>query len=95
MNSRLNFGDNPGHRLDTGIVFRIRCYWEIRKVVINGHKSAVNTESPDDGTGKTYLGGGMHYPSACTLFIYLYNLRAQLQGTGSLSEFYVKNLSKE
>jgi len=29
----LNFGGDPDHRLDTGIVFRIRHYWEIRKVV--------------------------------------------------------------
>ena len=35
------------HRLDTGIVFRIRHYWEIQKVV-NGHKS--RTDSPDGGT---------------------------------------------
>jgi len=30
------FGGNPDLRLDTGSVFRIRHYWEIRKV-INGH----------------------------------------------------------
>ena len=35
----LNFGGNPDNRLDTGIVFRLGHYWEIRKVV-NGHKSA-------------------------------------------------------
>jgi len=34
--NKTNFGGDPGHRLDTGIVFRIRQYWEIRKVV-NGH----------------------------------------------------------
>jgi len=33
MNKLLNFGGDPDHRLDTGIVFRIRHYWEIRKVV--------------------------------------------------------------
>jgi len=33
MNKRLYFGGDPGHRLDTGIVFRIRHYWEIQKVV--------------------------------------------------------------
>ena len=38
-------------------------YWEIRKVV-NGHKSTAQTDSPDDGTGKTCLGEGMYYPSA-------------------------------
>jgi len=32
----LNFSGDPDHRLDTGIVYRIRHYWEIRKVV-NGH----------------------------------------------------------
>ena len=42
------------HCLDTGIVFRIRDYWEIQKVV-NGHKSAAHTDSPDGGTGKTCL----------------------------------------
>jgi len=33
MNKWLNFGDDPDHRLDTGIVFRIHHYWEIRKVL--------------------------------------------------------------
>jgi len=28
----LNFGANPDHRLNTGIVFQIRHYWETRKV---------------------------------------------------------------
>jgi len=36
MNKWLNFGGDPDHRLDTGIVFRIHHYWETRKVV-NGH----------------------------------------------------------
>ena len=31
-----NFRGDPDHRLDTGIIFRIRHCWEIRKVV-NGH----------------------------------------------------------
>jgi len=65
VNKRLNFGGDPYHRLDTGIVFRIRHYWEIRKVV-NGH---AHTDSPDGGTGKTYLGRGMHCPSASSLHI--------------------------
>jgi len=33
VNKWLNFSGDPDHRLDTGIVFRIRHYWEIRKVV--------------------------------------------------------------
>ena len=33
VNKWLNFGGDPDHRLGTGIVFRIRLYWEIRKVV--------------------------------------------------------------
>jgi len=61
---RLNFGGDTDHRLDTGIVFRIRHYWEIRKVIIDGHKSAAHTDSQDGGTGKTCLGEGMHCPSA-------------------------------
>ena len=51
------------HRLDTETVFRIHHYREIRKVV-NGHKSAAHTDSPDGGTGKTSPGGGIHCPSA-------------------------------
>jgi len=37
MKKWLNFGGDPDHGLDTGIVFQIRHYWEIRKVV-NGRK---------------------------------------------------------
>jgi len=33
MNKWLNFSGDPDHRLDTGIVFRFRHYWEMRKVV--------------------------------------------------------------
>jgi len=33
MKKWLNFGDDSDHRLNTVIVFRIRHYWEIRKVV--------------------------------------------------------------
>ena len=33
MNKWLNFGGDPDHRLDTGIVFWIRHYWETRKVI--------------------------------------------------------------
>jgi len=63
----LNFGGDLDHRQDTGIVFRIRHYWEIRKVV-NGQKSATHTDSSDGSTGKTCLGGGMHCPSASIFF---------------------------
>jgi len=62
MNKWLNFVGDPDHRLDTGIVFPIRHYWDILKVV-NGHKSAAHTNSPDGSAGKTYLGGGMHCAS--------------------------------
>jgi len=31
MNSWLNFGGDPDHRLDTGVVFRIRYHYEIGK----------------------------------------------------------------
>jgi len=57
MNKCLNFGGDPDHRLDAGIVFRIRHYWEIRKV-------HMVTDSPDGGTGNTCLGGGMHCSTA-------------------------------
>ena len=36
MKKWLNFGVDPDHGLDTGIVFRMCHYWEIRKIV-NGH----------------------------------------------------------
>ena len=62
LNKRLNFGDDPDHRLDTGIFFRIRHCWEIQKVV-NGHKSVAHTNLSDGSNGKTCLGGGMHCPS--------------------------------
>jgi len=61
VNKRLNFGGALDHRLDTRIVFRIRHYWEIRKVV-SELKYAANTHSPDGSTGRTFLGGGMHCP---------------------------------
>ena len=35
--------------------------------MVNGHKSAAHTDSPDGGTGKTYLSGGMHCPGASSL----------------------------
>jgi len=35
-NKRLNVVGDPDHRLHIGMVFRIRHYWEIRKVV-NGY----------------------------------------------------------
>jgi len=65
VNKWLNFSGDPNHRLDTGIVFRIRRYLEIQKVV-NGHKSvAHNTDLLDHATGiKTSLGGGMHCANA-------------------------------
>jgi len=71
VNKRLNFGGDQDHRLDTGIVFRIHHYWEIRKVV-NEHKSAAHTDSPDGGTGKTCLGGGMHCPNASSCITAFY-----------------------
>jgi len=33
MNKMIKFFGDPDHRLDTGIVFWIRHYWQIRKVV--------------------------------------------------------------
>ena len=54
VNKRINFCGDLNHRLDIGIVFWIRHYWNIRKV-LNGHKSVADTCSPDNGTGKTCL----------------------------------------
>jgi len=72
----LNFGGDLDRCLDTGIVFLIRHYWELQKV-INGYKSAAHIDSPDGGIGKTCLGGGMHCPSASSLFLsrfYVFNV---------------------
>ena len=66
VNKRLNCGGDPSRRLDTGVVFRIRHYCEIRKLA-NRHKSAAYTDSPDGGSAKTCLGGGMHCPNASSL----------------------------
>jgi len=46
------------------IVFRIHHYREIWKVIINKHRFPAHTDSPDGGTGKTCLGGGMLCPGA-------------------------------
>ena len=62
INKSLNFSGDLDNRLDTGIVFRLRHYWEIQKMV-NGHKSSAHTDSPDGDTGKTCLGRSMHCPS--------------------------------
>jgi len=63
MKKWSNFGGDPDHHLDTGIVFRICHYREIWKA-LNWHESAAHADLPDGGTGKTCLGGGMHCPSA-------------------------------
>jgi len=36
--------------------------------VVNIHKSAARTDSPDGGTGKACLGGGMHCLSASSSY---------------------------
>ena len=64
MNKCLNIGGDPDHRLDTGNIFRIRHYWEMRKVVIKGYKYIVHTDSPDGCTSKTCLGGCRQCTSA-------------------------------
>ena len=69
VNELLNFGSDPDHRLDTGIVFRFCHYREIWKVV-NGHKSAAPADLSDGSAGKTCLGGGMHCPNASSYYLY-------------------------
>jgi len=75
MNKSLNFGGDPDHRLDSGTVFRIRHYWEIRKVVndINLLLIAAHTDSPDGGTSKTCLDGGIHCASSSSIDCYSFN----------------------
>ena len=54
-NSLLNFGGDPDHRLDTGIVFRIRYHYELGKAGLR---------CSDDVITSLALGGGMRCPSA-------------------------------
>jgi len=65
MNKYLNFGGNLDHSLDTGIVFRIRHY--------------IHNDSPDSGTSKTCLGGGLHCLSASSLLWELIDIILILQ----------------
>ena len=37
--------------------------------MVNGHKSAVHTDSPDGIIGKTWLGGGMHCASVSSYIL--------------------------
>jgi len=60
----LNFGGDPDHRLDTGIVFRIHHYWDITE---SGQWTFIHTDSPDGGAGKTSLCGGINCPSASSI----------------------------
>jgi len=54
MKSLLNFGGDPDHRLDTGIVFRIR-HWEIHDAAVLGR----HRHSNNDVITSPVLGGGM------------------------------------
>ena len=40
--------------------------------MVNGHKFADHTDSPDYGTGKTCLGGGLHCTSASSLLSFIH-----------------------
>jgi len=50
--------------MDTGIVSGFLTIGPYEKWLTDGHKSAAHTDSPDGGISKTFLGGGMHCPSA-------------------------------
>jgi len=39
-NKCVNFGGDPDHRLDTGIVFRTSHCWEIQKLVVSTDRAA-------------------------------------------------------
>jgi len=75
MGKWLNFGGDPDHRPDAGIVIRICHCWEIPKMV--NVRTFIHTDSPDGGTAKTRIGGGMHCPSASSyrMFIHEYTRR--------------------
>jgi len=57
-NSWLNFGGDPDHRLDTGIVFRIRYHYEIGNAGLRCNYDVITSLA---------LGGGMHCSSASSL----------------------------
>jgi len=72
-NNRLNFGGDQDHRLDTGIVFRIRHYCDIGKAELCCNYDVITSPAHDSAkvagaryreTGETALGGGMLCPSA-------------------------------
>jgi len=70
LNKRLNFGGDPDHRLDTGIVFRFVTIGRYGRpyMVITGHKSASpQTESPHGCTGSTC------FAEVCTVPVLLVN----------------------
>jgi len=59
INFRWRSGSLSGYR-DCFQIFHCLEIWR----VVNGHKSAARADSTDGGTGKTFLGGGMHCPNA-------------------------------
>ena len=44
LNRELDFGGDLDHRLDTGIVFLIRHYWETLKVVVTSGQTRTHQE---------------------------------------------------
>jgi len=78
VNKCLNFDGDPDYRLDTRIVFRVRHYWEIRKVV-NGY-SFILIRRMAGLVRVTCLGGGMHCPSASSFYL-------SMSGSSTVSDF--------
>ena len=97
VNKRLHFGGDPDHSLDTGIVFRIRHYWEIWKVV-NGVNLLLHPVIHSywfgswrdwyRDTGKTCLGGGMHCLSASSSILPPYLMPLVLRGFQVVENFH-------
>jgi len=50
LNKRLNFGGDADHRLDTGIVLRIRYYWEIGKARLRCNYDVITSPADDSAT---------------------------------------------
>jgi len=82
VNKWLHFGGDPDHRLDTGIVFRICHYWEIRsginrvptalcEAAVRRHinYNVITPPAHDTQPRKTWLGGGIHCPSASSSWV--------------------------
>jgi len=58
VNSLLNLGGNLDYRLDTGIFFRIRYYWEIGKAGLRCNYDVITSPAHDSVTATALHAAG-------------------------------------